>query len=182
VCWGPFPAARREKGTLRRSPVLPTSPEPARALTSHCTVSAPAVLLSRSEPSCPEFLDAPVSHSEVVSVPLPADAGAEKKVLWQLPIFSSMFASCISFLFQREPCPPVRCLSHGLTDLRVLTQQFLAFPPDGEYELWLLAESESVTGPAPEFMADAGSNLIEEKIAREAKQRLSADAPAQVIA
>ena len=52
----------------------------------------------------------------------------------------------------------------------------------GNDELWLLAESESVTGPAPEFMADAGSNLIEEKIAREAKQRLSADAPAQVIA
>jgi len=96
------------------------------------------VLLSRSEPSCPEFLDAPVSHSEVVSVPLPADAGEEKK--------------------------------------------FLAFPPDGEYELWLLAESESDKGPSPEFMAESGSNQVEGEIAQEAKQRLSADAPAQVIA
>lgn len=40
----------------------------------------PTVLLSRSEPSCVEHLDTPVLHSEIVSVPLPADAGEEKKV------------------------------------------------------------------------------------------------------
>lgn len=64
----------------------------------------------------------------------------------------------------------------------MLAQQFLAFPPDGEYELWLLAESESDKGPSPEFMAESGSNQVEGEIVQEAKQRLSADAPAQVIA
>ena len=63
--------------------------------------------MSRSEPECAERLPAPVEHSEIVSVPLPADAGTEKK--------------------------------------------FLAFPPDGEFELWLLTESNEVKGP--DFLA-----------------------------
>lgn len=64
--------------------------------------------MSRSEPECAQRLPAPVEHSVIVSVPLPADAGTEKK--------------------------------------------YLAFPPDGEFELWLLAESGE--GKGPDFMAE----------------------------
>jgi hypothetical protein len=69
------------------------------------TLLSPAaftVLLSRSEPDCAQRLTAPVEHSEIVTVALPADAGTEKK--------------------------------------------FLAFPPDGEFELWLLTESKEEKG------------------------------------
>jgi len=65
------------------------------------------VIMSRSEPECAPAarLSATFKHSEVVSVPLPADVGTQKK--------------------------------------------FLAFPPDGEYELWLLAETEQA---GPDFL------------------------------
>ena len=69
---------------------------------THLSPAAYTVLLSRSEPECAQRLPAPVEHSEIVTVPLPADAGTGKK--------------------------------------------FLAFPPDGEFELWLLTESKEEKG------------------------------------
>ena len=59
-----------------------------------------SVFMSRTEPECPveAQLATAVQHSEVVSVPLPAEAGTDRKLL--------------------------------------------AFPPDGEFELWLLEETD----------------------------------------
>jgi len=58
------------------------------------------VFMSRTEPECPveAQLATAVQHSEIVSVPLPAEAGTDRKLL--------------------------------------------AFPPDGEFELWLLEETD----------------------------------------
>ena len=59
-----------------------------------------SVFMSRTEPECPveAQLATAVQHSEIVSVPLPAQAGTDRKLL--------------------------------------------AFPPDGEFELWLLEETD----------------------------------------
>ena len=76
---------------------------------AHVHTAVFTVLMSRSEPECAQRLPSPVEHSEIVSVPLPADAGTDKK--------------------------------------------FLAFPPDGEFELWLLTEIEEEAGK-PDFMAE----------------------------
>lgn len=54
------------------------------------------------------------------------------------------------------------CLVAGLDKLICPSAgQFLAFPPDGEFELWLLAEREDGAGPKPEFMADSSRNELE---------------------
>ena len=66
----------------------------------------------------------PVEHSEVVSVPLPAEASSDKK--------------------------------------------YLAFPPDGEYELWLLTEADGVVlEVGPDFMRAAQELDDKENIARD---------------
>ena len=90
---------------VRALPLRETTP--LTCTRTHVHTAVFTVLMSRSEPECAQRLPSPVEHSEIVSVPLPADAGTEKK--------------------------------------------FLAFPPDGEFELWLLTESEEEAGP--DFMA-----------------------------
>ena len=55
------------------------------------------------------------------------------------------------------------CLVAGLDKLICpFAGQFLAFPPDGEFELWLLAEREDGAGPKPEFMADSSRNKLDD--------------------